>query len=113
MMMLNRISYPWAVGVAVVATLSLIGIGRASLPRHGSHPSASHAVDASATTAKGHLYVADQTAGAVYRFPLASDGLPSNRPDSVLYGGLTTPFGLAIDRVGHLFVSDQTAHGVF
>ena len=62
---------------------------------------------ASPCTAAGHLYVADTTAGLVYRFPLGADGLPKTTPDATLSGGLTSPFGLAFDRAGNIFVSDE------
>jgi hypothetical protein len=53
----------------------------------------------------GHLYVLDGS--AVYRFPLAQDGLPATQPDGVLYPELTSGFySLAVDKIGHVFVAD-------
>ena len=54
-----------------------------------------------------HAYISDHTAGVVYRFALRN-GVPDKQPDSSLYGGLVTPFGLAFDRRGYLYVSDDT-----
>ncbi len=53
-----------------------------------------------------HLYVLDG-GNAVYRFPLAQDGLPATQPDSALYPeGAHDLTGLAVDRAGHIFVAD-------
>jgi len=53
-----------------------------------------------------HLYVLDGGT-AVYRFPLAQDGLPAMQPDSALYPeGARDLTGLAVDRAGHVFVAD-------
>ncbi|HEV7178670.1 MAG TPA: hypothetical protein VGN11_02275, partial [Candidatus Baltobacteraceae bacterium] len=35
--------------------------------------------------ARGHLYALSPANNAVYRFPLAQDGLPAKQPDSALY----------------------------
>jgi hypothetical protein len=57
----------------------------------------------------GHLYVLDFS-NAVYRFPLAQDGLPATKPDGVLYPMWTArPLGLAVDKVGHIFVDYGTS----
>lgn len=58
-----------------------------------------------------HLYVIDR-AGAVYRFPLAQDGLPAIHPDGVMYpAGASNPSGVAVDKAGHIFVADESAWG--
>jgi hypothetical protein len=58
------------------------------------------------SSAPRHLYVLDG-GNAVFRFPLAQDGLPAMQPDSVLYPeGARDLTGLAVDRVGHVFVAD-------
>ena len=58
-----------------------------------------------------HLYVLDDYYKAVYRFPLAKDGMPAPQADGVLYPqGAITPSGLAVDRDGHVFVADSTAN---
>jgi hypothetical protein len=55
----------------------------------------------------GHLYVLDVARKAVYRFPLAQDGLPAVQPDGVLYPqSAKYPQGLAVDKFGHAFVAD-------
>jgi len=55
----------------------------------------------------GHLYVLDG-GNAVYRFPLAQDGLPAMQPDSALFPeGEHAMTGLAVDRAGHVFVADR------
>jgi len=58
-----------------------------------------------------HLYVLDRAA-AVYRFPLAPDGLPATQPDGVMYPqGASDPTGVAVDKVGHIFVADPDGWG--
>jgi hypothetical protein len=53
------------------------------------------------------LYVLDG-GNAVYRFPLAQDGLPAMQPDSALFPeGAHALTGLAVDRAGHVFVADR------
>jgi hypothetical protein len=53
------------------------------------------------------LYVLEHAYKAVYRFPLAQDGLPAKEPDGALFlQGAVYPEGLAIDKVGHIFVAD-------
>jgi hypothetical protein len=45
---------------------------------------------------------------AVYRFPLAPDGLPATEPDSTLkLIGTRYPLGLAVDPSGRMFVADE------
>jgi hypothetical protein len=70
-------------------------------------PAANHAVRFA------HLYAADQSRGIVLRFPLAADGLPAMEPDLILKGGLSEPYGLAVDRRGNLYVSDFQKDAVF
>jgi hypothetical protein len=60
----------------------------------------------------GHLYVLSPGYKAVYRFPLAQDGLPKTQTDGVLYlDGAGDPTGLAVDAVGHVFVADPNGWG--
>jgi hypothetical protein len=60
----------------------------------------------------GHLYVLDIAYKAVYRFPLAQDGLPATQPDGVLYPqGAIYPEGVAVDKAGHVFVADPNGWG--
>ena len=71
-----------------------------------SHSVVSNLVVWSPLTPK-HLFVLDGGT-AVFRFPLAQDGLPAMQPDSVLYPeGAHDLTGLAVDRVGHVFVADR------
>src|SRR4029077_671955 len=59
-----------------------------------------------------HLYVLEHAHKAVYRFPLAQDGLPATKPDSVLLlEGAEYPLGLAVDKVGNIFVADPLGWG--
>jgi hypothetical protein len=54
-----------------------------------------------------HLYVLDDGQKAVYRFPLAQDGLPAMQPDGVLYPQVASyVYGVAVDKVGHVFLAD-------
>jgi hypothetical protein len=56
--------------------------------------------------------VLDVAYKAVYRFPLAQDGLPATKPDGVLIlQGSVFPLGLAVDNVGHIFVADPNGWG--
>lgn len=48
----------------------------------------------------------------IFRFPLARDGLPATTPDLVLRGGLSEPYGLAVDPSGNLYVSDFDLNAV-
>ncbi len=69
---------------------------------------------AKARASYGHVYIADggfvpSQNGAVYRYPLGANGLPSQEPDLTLYGGLIHPFGLAFDERGNLYVYDSTS----
>jgi hypothetical protein len=58
------------------------------------------------------LYVLEHAYKAVYRFPLAQDGLPATQPDGVMYPqGAVYPEGLAVDKVGHMFVADPNGWG--
>jgi hypothetical protein len=75
--------------------------------------SAGHSVlgQAPSSTSPGHLYVLDNNR-AVYRFPLAQDGLPDTRPDGVMYPqGAVYPQGIAVDKAGHVFVADPNGWG--
>jgi hypothetical protein len=70
--------------------------------------------DLAPTASHGHLYVLDVSSLAVYRFPLASDGLPAAKPDGILNPeGTKDPQGLAVDRSGHIFIADFVAQVVY
>jgi hypothetical protein len=59
------------------------------------------------SSSPGHLYVLDDRQKAVYRYPLAQDGLPATQFDGVLYPQVASAvYGLAVDKVGHVFVAD-------
>jgi hypothetical protein len=65
-----------------------------------------HGSDVSQSSSPRHLYVLDGGT-AIYRFPLAQDGLPAMQPDSALYPEDARDLtGLAVDRAGHVFVAD-------
>lgn len=65
-----------------------------------------------ATPPHGHLYVLDLASKAVYRFPLALDGLPATWADGVLFPqGAIYPIGLAVDKAGQVFVADPNGWG--
>lgn len=64
------------------------------------------------STTPRHLYVLDLAYKAVFRFPLAQDGLPATQPDGVLYPqGAVYPEGLTVDKIGHVFVADPNGWG--
>ncbi len=89
--------WPHAAGAA-----STVGAGRFGVARSVAPTSPS----------PGHLYVLEHAYKAVYRFPLAQDGLPATSPDGVLYlRGAVYPEGLAVDKVGHVFVADPNGWG--
>ncbi len=79
-------------------------------PIQGIGHSISEGTTARSLPASRHLYVLEHANKAVYRYPLAQDGLPSAQPDGVLYPqGAIYPEGLTVDKVGDVFVAD--VHG--
>jgi hypothetical protein len=83
-----------------------LSVGAPRVTMHGFSPSSGRA--------HGHLYVLDVSSLAVYRFPIASDGLPSAKPDGTLVPeGAKDPQGLAVDRSGHVFLADEETQVVY
>ena len=81
--------------------------GSRAVPTSGEERSAMSSWSARLVATPRHLYVLDG-GNAVYRFPLAQDGLPATQPDSALYPqGAHALTGLTVDRVGHVFVADR------
>lgn len=99
-----------------VAALTLVvavwpSIACASPFESAVHTSSNRAI-ARSSPASGHLFVLDLAYKAVYRFPLAQDGLPATQADGVFYPqGAVYPLGLTVDKVGHAFIADPNGWG--
>ena len=92
---------------AALALSMLVGLIALAMPR------AASAASQRLRSVSAHLYVADGSKKAVYRFPIGQDGLPATQPDSMISWAFNEPAGIAIDHAGNVYVADVAANAVY